>query len=162
VLGELDLRPYVFVTRDKRAFSGTASSLGHLAGLYDQLAAGGLSASRAKAEVAGLKEAEARSLFGTLREALESRDELKKKPPHVEGLIVLTSAHRSLQSTLVEMISGFAVERLGPWAAAGWKDGLSEEKPRKEFIDVLKRWAAQDENKQLKTAAAATIRIFEK
>jgi hypothetical protein len=162
VLGVLDLRPYVFVTRDKRAFSGTASSLGHLAGLYDQLAAGALSASRAKAEVAGLKEAEARSLFGALREAIEGRDELKKKPSQVDGLVVLASAHRGLQSALVEMIGGFAVERVGPWAATGWKEGVSEAGPRKELIEVLKQWVAQDENKALKAAATATIQIFGK
>lgn len=162
VLGALDLRPYVFVTRDKRAFSGTASSLGHLAGLYEQLAAGGLSASRAKAEVAGLKESEARALFGTLREALESRDDLKKKPPQADGLAFLTAAHHSLQPNLVEMLSSLSVDRLGSWVATGWKDAVSEQNARAEFMNVLKRWSAQDENKSLKVAATAAIKILQK
>lgn len=161
-MGELDLRPYVFVTRDKRTFSGAAASLGSLAPLFERLAAGGITVSRAKADVAKLKEGEARLLFNALREAVLNRDELKDKPREAEGIALLAASHRFLQGLLVEMLAGRTPEKLGAWAASGWNDAMSEAKARSEFVVLLKKWSAQDDNKPLKVTAKMTLTIYEK
>lgn len=161
-LGELDLRPYVFITRDKRAFSGAAASLGSLAPLFERLAAGGITVSRAKVDVTKLKEGEARLLFNALREAVLNRDDLKEKPREVEGIALLAATHRFLQSQVVEMLAGRMHEKLGAWAASGWNDAMSEAKARGEFVVLLKKWCAQDENKPLKATAKMTLSVYEK
>lgn len=94
ILGALDLRPYAFLTRDKRAYSGAAATLGPLEPLFDKLNSGSMSLVRVRKEVEPLKDAEARLLFNALREALLGTPDFKSRPAAANGIALLATVHK--------------------------------------------------------------------
>jgi predicted KAP-like P-loop ATPase len=158
-LADIDLRPYAFITRDKRSLSGMVGGLGALEGLYEKLKAGGLSASAESKNVAKLVEADAQKIFSVLKEDAFKEDSWQNKPKEMEALLMLAKGHPRLQTTFVEMLKARPVDKLGPWVVSGWKDAISEPNAREGYVTIFRGWMSQTANKPLQSAAKATAKI---
>jgi len=158
-LGTLDLRPYIFVTRDKRGYLGGLATAGHLAGLVERLLGKRIVARAASAEVAKLTGQEPEQVFDALVERILQADKYDTLPDGVEGLCVLVTAHEALRPRLLTFVKGLPTAKLGAWAATSWGECFSDGPTATEFRSLLEEWSKQSANRFLQTAAAGVISV---
>ena len=158
-LAEYDLRPYLFVTRDRRSVFGAVTSLGQLDELLAKLTGPPLQVRQAAAEVERLTATEAEQVFDALRGKLTVVEDLSEHPPGVQGLSVICQHHTFLQSSLVALLRDLPVSKIGPWAVSGWANALTSDEAKGEFEVLVSEWAAQEDNKPLQIAAKAVAQL---
>jgi predicted KAP-like P-loop ATPase len=151
-----DLRPYVFVARDKRLLTGTAM-LGDLEALITKLCGPQLIVRSAEPEVKALTAGEADTVFNALRERVVGAGNFNNPPPGFDGLGIVAKHHPRFQSEVVALIDGIEPSRLGVWVVRGWNEIITEQQAREQLIVVIERWANQDTNKFLKNAATSAL-----
>lgn len=161
-LAENDLRPYVFVTRDQRSVFGAVTSLGKLDELVVKLQGSPLQVKHAASEVARLQSIEAEQVFDALRAKVRDAEDLTQEPVGVKGLVEMARQHPFLQRPLLSFVQDLPVSKLGPWVVSGWGAVFSESDVKAEFMTMLRSWAGQDDNKKLKAASGAAIKLVEK
>jgi hypothetical protein len=92
-LGGVDLRPYLFVSKDRKDYFGAASALGHLAAVVDKLLGPKLAVQGLDADLKNLAALEAARVFETLRGRIMGEASFSSEPPGVAGMAVLVKAH---------------------------------------------------------------------
>ncbi len=159
----VDLRPYLFVSREKKDLLGGASILGHLERLAEQLMGPRISVQGHSAEVGKLAAAEAGQVFERVRARILASDAFETEPPGVAGLAVLVETHPALEGNLVDFLDGLPVDRLGPWPVAGWERALREKGVRDRFDRLRASWAASaNGGSRLKAAVVAALKLGRK
>jgi hypothetical protein len=158
-LGETDLRPYLFVTKDRKDYFGPASALGHLASVVEQLLGPKLSVQALVGDLKKLAPAEAAQVFEAVRMRIMSADAFDTEPPGIAGLAVLVRAHPSLQPSLLDFLAGLPREQLGAWAVTGWEGIIQEADASARFTQLLDGWSAAEKNPFLKAAAGGALRM---
>ena len=158
-LAEHDLRPYVFVTRDRRSVFGAVTSLGELDELVVKLQGSPLQVRQASTEVARLEPLEAEQVFDALRARVRDAEDLVEEPAGARGLAEICRRHSFLRPSLLALLKDLPVSKLGPWVVAGWAGTFAETDVKSEFDDLLYEWAEQDENKPLKAAATGATKL---
>lgn len=158
-LGTLDLRPYIFVTRDKRGYLGGLAAAGHLAGLVEQLLGKRIVARAASLEVAKLTGQEPEQVFDAIVERILQTDKYDTLPDGVEGLSVLVTTHEVLRPRLLTFVKGLPTAKLGAWVATSWGKCFSDGHTAIEFKALLEDWSKQTANKVLQASAAGAIRL---
>ena len=158
-LAEHDLRPYVFVTRDRRSVFGAVTSLGELDELVVKLQGSPLQVRQASAEVARLQALEAEQVFDVLRIKVRDAEDLAEEPAGARGLAEISRQHAFLQPSLLAFLKDLPVSKLGPWVVTGWAGTFAEMDVKAEFGGLLDEWAQQDENKPLKAAATGATKL---
>jgi len=152
-LGSVDLRPYVFVARDKRLVAG-AVELGGLDALIERLSGKGLAVQSVTKEVAGLSASDGDTVFSALRERCLGHGNFKSEPPGFQGLKAVARQHVRFQKELAAMMAGLDPSSLGFWIVTDWANVLTDQQARRDFDAVMTKWAAQDQNPGLKQAAS--------
>lgn len=159
LLADVDLRPYVFVTRDKRSSLGGLAAASHLEGLVEKLMGPRMMARGAAQEISKLNGPEPEEVFDAIRGRILQADGFATEPKGVQGLISLVEAHPSLQRRLLNLIQELQVGKLGAWAAVSWGTCLSDSAVVADFHGVLKSWMEQAGNKVLQSAAQGVIKM---
>ncbi len=154
-----DLRPYVFVTRDRRSVFGAVTSLGGLDELVAKLLGSPLLVRQASGEVARLQPLEAEQVFDAVRAKVRDAEELAEEPAGARGLAEVSRHHPFLCHSLLAFLRDLPVSRLGPWVVTGWTGTFAEEDVKAEFDGLLDAWAKQDENRPLKVAATGATKL---
>ena len=77
----------------------------------------------------------------------------------MKGLAEMARQHPFLQRPLLSFVQDLPVSKLGPWAVGGWASVFSETDEVLDFATTLKGWADQDDNKPLRAAAGAAIKL---
>lgn len=155
-LGGEDLRPYLFVTKDRKDYFGAVSTLGHLATVAEQLLGPKFTVQAMKADLKRLALPEATKVFELVRSQIIGTDTFDKEPAGVVGLIVLVKVHSTLQGKLLDFLELLPCSRLGPWACTGWGDVITETHVKERFENLLGLWS-NNGGKLLKAAAKATL-----
>jgi hypothetical protein len=155
-LGQLDLRPYIFVARDKRMLGG-AVEVGGLDGLIDKLLGSGMALRMIEPEVKTLPSGDAATVFGALRERVLQAGNFAGKPPGFDGMGIIAKHHPAFQSELVAMVSTLDARTLGVWIVPGWNEILTEQAAKDQLRAVLTTWANQNDNGLLKRTAGQAI-----
>ncbi len=158
-LADVDLRPYVFVTRDKRSSLGGLVAASHLEGLVEKLMGPRLAVRGAAQEIGKLVGSEPEEVFQAIRGRILQEDSFATEPKGVPGLVALVEAHPALQRRLLGLVRELPVEKVGSWAAAAWGSCLTDTAVASEFQEVLRGWADQGINRTLKTAAQGVLRM---
>lgn len=158
-LSAVDLRPYVFVTRDKRSSLGGLVAASHLEGLVEKLMGPAMIVVGAKQEVAKLTGPEPEEVFDAIRERVLQADSFATKPKGIDGLTMLVEVHPSLQRRLLEFIRDLPVAKVGTWPASSFGRCFSEAQTTTEFEKIQTDWANQSENRTLQTAAQAITKM---
>lgn len=153
-----DLRPYLFVSRDRKALFTSGSALSLKEDWIEKLCGSTLGARAAAVEVAKLTSGEIEQIFDVVAARVRSTANLMKKPAGVDGLIELCKISADLQTPTVRLLADLPTGKLGPWAGAGWDAILTDAGAKAEFKSVNQGWAKLDENKPLQMAAAASLK----
>ncbi|MDD2732644.1 MAG: P-loop NTPase fold protein [Desulfuromonadaceae bacterium] len=157
-LGALDLRPYLFATKDKKDYFGPASVLGHLSTVAEKLFGPKISVQSLESELKQLAQPEAEQLFEAIRTKIMSGDTFDIQPPGIDGMVVLVKAQPSLQSKLLDFIHALPSERCGPWIVGGWQSVLKDAEVVVRFNRLLDGWSKITNRPMLKAAAEAAIK----
>jgi predicted KAP-like P-loop ATPase len=154
-IGDDDLRPYLFVAKDRKDYFGAASVLGHLATVVEQLF--GEKYSVQALDLKRLAPPEAAQVFEAVRGRIVGGDSFDVEPPGAVGLMVLVKAHPALQGNLVDFLEALPRDRLGPWACSGWEGVLKDADPAQRFDRLLQLWGT-DGGTMLKAVANTVLR----
>ena len=158
-LADQDLRPYVFVTKDRRRVFGAVTSLGELDELVAKLQGSPLQVKQASAEVERLEALEAEEVFDALRAKVRDVEELMEEPAGARGLAEMCRHHVFLRPSLLALLRDLPVSKLGPWVVTGWAATFTDEDVRADYDGLLEEWAKQDENRPLQAAAIAAAKL---
>ena len=156
-LGDEDLRPYLFVAKDRKDYFGAASALGHLATVAEQLLGDKFTVQGLEADLNRLAPPEAAQVFEAVRGRIVGGDSFEVEPPGAAGLTVLVKAQPPLQRNLVDFLEGIPRGRLGPWVCKGWEGVLKEPEEIARFERMLEVWSKEG-SAALKVAANGTLR----
>lgn len=154
-VADIDLRPYLFATKDKKDYFGPASVLGHLAAVAEKLLGPKISVQALESELKQLAQPEAAKLFEAVRAKIVSGDSFDTQPAGVDGMVVLVRAQPSLQGSLVDFLQVLPTGRCGPWVVSGWQGALKDTDAQARMTQLVVGWATQSDNKMLRAAAEA-------
>ena len=155
-LGGIDLRPYVFVARDKRILAAAAESVG-LESLIETLSGSEMAVRSVEPQVKGLTPADAEQVFAALRERVLRHGSFSAQPPGFGGLAIVAKHHPRYQTELLGLIGAVEPKMLGFWVVKGWNEILTEPSANEQLRTLLTQWAAQEENESLKKAAGQAL-----
>lgn len=157
MIGDEDLRPYLFVAKDRKDYFGAASVLGHLAAVVEQLFGGKFAVQGLEADLKRLAPPEAAQVFEAVRGRIVGADAFETEPPGAAGLAVLIKAHTTLQGELVDFLDALPRDRLGPWVCGGWEGVLKDGDAVQRFDRLLQTWGKEG-GAMLKAAANGVLR----
>lgn len=158
-LSGIDLRPYVFVTRDKRSSLGGLAAASHLEGLVEKLMGPRMMARGASQEIAKLVGTEPEEVFEAIRGRILQTDNFGAEPKGVQGLIAVVEAHGSLQRRLLGFVRDLPVAKAGAWVATSWGTCFAEAGVIAEFTALLRGWSEQNDNKVLQMSAQGVLKL---
>lgn len=157
-VGTEDLRPYLFVAKDRKDYFGATSVLGHLTEVVEQLFGAKMAVQALEGELKRLAPPEAAQVFEAVRARLVGTGEFATEPAGAAGMVVLAKAHPSLQGALVDFLEALPIDKLGPWACSGWGVALKDEREAQRFDRLLDAWSKEG-GTMLKPAASSTLRL---
>ncbi|MGE4339801.1 MAG: Qat anti-phage system ATPase QatA [Pigmentiphaga sp.] len=157
-LSGLDLRPYLFVTKDKKDYFGPVSVLGHLAGVVEKLFGGKMTVQGHEAELKLLVQPEAEKVFEAVRSKIMSTGTFDTKPAGIEGLVVLVKSQPGLQSRLMDFLEALPTGKCGPWAVSGWQGVIRDTECATRLTKLLGDWSKVTSNPGLKASAEAALK----
>lgn len=158
---EVDLRPYVFVTRDKRGTIGGFTNSAHLESIVERLMGGKLVARGAVAEVAKLSPQELDEVFGAVSDQVLETEDLKTEPKGVQGLMVLAERSPEMGRRLLDFAKALDIGKVGVWPVA-MISILKDAALMPEAKEILAGWGEQEGNALLKRGAKAMDSISKK
>lgn len=159
LLGDLDLRPYFFATKDHKNFFGTTTVLGHIASIAEQLFGPKISVQAKEGELKLLAVAEAAQVFEELRSNIISGGKFENPPDGIDGLTILVKAQPDLQTNLLDFLESLPIEHLGMWAVSGWGDVIRDTENIKRLNLLYQKWASNTSNPVLQKVAAGVIQL---
>jgi predicted KAP-like P-loop ATPase len=159
-LSRVDLRPYLFVAKDRKDYFGATSILGHLATIVEQLLGPKILVQALEDALRRLAPPEAAQVFEMLRGRIVSNGTFDKEPPGIPGLTILVKAQPTLQSDLLSFLESLPREKLGPWAISGWGEAIKDSDIISRFDQLLRDWSASTTTSPLlKAAVNNTLRM---
>ncbi len=156
-IGSVDLRPYLFVTKDRKDYFGTSSVLGHLAAIVDKLMGPKLAVQALDGELKQLVLAQAGQIFEELRSRIMGGDNFLTTPAGVDGMTVLVRLHPTLQPNLLDLLEALPSDRCGSWVVSGWEKVIEDAELKSRFEKLLEKWS-KSKSQMLKTTAAAALK----
>jgi hypothetical protein len=156
LLANIDLRPYLFLAKDKKDYFGAATVLGHLASVAEKLLGSKFTVQALEPSLRKLAFAESAQVFELVRGRIIGSDTLDTEPSGAAGLAVLVKAQPNLQSNLLEFLENLPRNRLGPWVCGGWGGVIKDKDANDRFDRLLETWA-RDGGQMLKGAARAAL-----
>ncbi len=159
-LSDVDIRPYVFVARDKKLLAGAVGT-GGLDELIVRLCGSGLSIRSAEPEVRALSGGDVDTIFGALRERVLSVADFTTPPPGISGLAIIAKHHPRFQSEVVALLGSLDPKNLGIWIVRGWNESITGSDEREQLLSVINGWARQDDNSALQKTAKLALVAFQ-
>lgn len=156
-LAGIDLRPYLFVTKDKKDYFGPVSVLGHLAAVVDKLFGGKMVVQGLEVELKQLAQPEADKVFEAVRSRIVSAGDFSTKPEGIDGLIVLVKAQPGLQGPLLDFLESLPKDKCGSWVVGGWQGAIKDPELNARLTALLGIWSKVTNNPFLKAAAEKTL-----
>jgi hypothetical protein len=158
-IGEIDLRPYVFVTRDKRSYYVGAPMVGHLDALVERLMGQSMVVQAASAEIEKLSDPESQQVFDELKARVIQSEKLNLEPRGVKGLVALARMKPNLQGAMLQFLKDLPAENLGAWAATSCASAFTGSEMRASYDRILQGWQKDSKNPTLKTAADMALKV---
>ena len=156
-----DLRPYVFVARDRR-LRVSATAQGGLETLIARLCGAQLEIRATEPELKSLSAADAGIVFNGLRERVLGVGSFATAPRGMDGLTILAKHHPHLQGEVVALLESLDAKDLGLWVVKGWNEAITEGQARGKLIEVMRGWGEQNDNTLLKSAAPSAVSTLER
>lgn len=153
-LADIDLRPYLFVAKDKKDYFGGSSALGKLGETVEKLKGKKMAAQSIMDDLRQLVPPDAAAVFDELRLIIVGGDSYSARPIGIEGMTVLVEAQPQLETKLLDLLESLPADKLGAWAAGGWDACITDPDNKQRLVDLVQSWE-QSGSAGLKVAIAA-------
>ena len=153
-LTDVDLRPYVFVTRDKRGAIGGSQVRRTSRASWNGSWVGNWSPRGAVAEVAKLSPQELDEVFGAVSDQVLQADDLKTEPKGIQGCWSFPNAVPEMERRLLDFGKALDIAKVGVWPVT-MVATLKDPALVTEAKAILATWAEQDGNTTLKNGVKA-------
>lgn len=120
LLGEIDLRPYFYVSKGKEDFFFDQVKSDQLRILISKLMGGTMNIASANDEIKALSREDAQKVFDVLASKILKNGDIAMMPKGIEGIRALVSQHSDLEPSLIALIETFDCKRVGAWICSGW------------------------------------------
>lgn len=157
-LSGVDLRPYLFVAKDKKDYFGPVSALGHLVGVVDKLFGSKIVVQGYETELKQLAQIEAEKVFEAARSRIMSTGTFNVMPTGINGLQVLVKAQPILQNRLMDFLEALPSTKCGPWVVSGWEGIIKDAECATRLAQLLENWSKVSNNPNLKAAAETVLK----
>ncbi len=158
-LASIDLRPYLFVAKDKKDYFGSSSALDSITDLAQRLLGAKITVQGMSKELQKLTTIEANQVFELVRQRILMLDDFRTQPAGRDGLVVLVTAQPSLEADLLDLLDSLPTDNLGTWIVSGWNACLKDPASSARFNGLLNKWATIKANGPLSAAAKAVVSI---
>lgn len=155
-LAGTDLRPYVFVARDKRMIAG-AIEAGGLDRLVAALCGTQLEIRSVEPELKVLSPGDAQAVFDALRERILAAGTFNTPPSGFDGIAILAKHHPRYQRELLTFIASLDPKSLGIWILKGWNEVITDATAKQQLVELVGKWGKQDDNALLKKTAPSVL-----
>lgn len=159
-LADEDLRPYVFVARDKRMLTSAPLQSG-LEALTTKLYGSELEIRAVEPEVKALSEADAGIVFNGLRERILSTGKFNTAPQGIRGLSIVAKHHPRFQAEIVALLESINHKDLGIWVIKGWNESITDSQARAKLLNIMRKWEEQNDNTILQAAAKNAVKTLQ-
>jgi hypothetical protein len=147
-----DLRPYLFITRDKKTILG-ASIAGSFDNLIERLSGKAMAVASAEADVKKLTADEAMKVFKELAMKIIELGDFSKEPQGYVGLELLVKTHPNLQQDFIQFLESLPADKVGVWVANIRPSAFAGD-ARTRLTALREKWR-QEGNTKLKAALIA-------
>lgn len=158
-LAKTDLRPYLFVAKDRKDYFGAVTHLGQVAAIAEKLLGPKIAVQKEEGALRQLAVPEASQVLEFLRGTIVATDEFLNRPKGADGMEVLVRSHPELQNSLLDFFESLPADRLGTWVAAGWNSALREPEARARYKKAQEAWLLTG-SKVLRAALAASLPLM--
>lgn len=158
---DVDLRPYVFVTRDKRGALGGVAASAHLEGLVERLMGKKMTARSCVAEISKLSPQELDEVFTSVSDQTMQSEDQVSEPHGVQGLMVLSEHTPEMGRRLLEFAKSLNLAKVGLWPA-NMVANIRHPTLMDEAKALLSGWEEQTENSNLKNAVKLVLKLAKK
>ncbi len=153
----IDLRPYVFVARDKRLIIADGVGVDKLSEIKQNLLKNKIVAAGETTKIKELLPDDVERLFQDLREELLKSDTRGSEPKALAGLKLIAEHHPKHQAELFQTITSIEPKKLGSWAVKGLGSSLSSPELEKSIQEFTVQLSQQTENLTLKQVAQSVL-----
>lgn len=158
-LSDIDLRPYLFVTRDRKTRFGVTFQSDDMNELVDKLLGSEMVVAGEKETIKALTTPEAEKLYQHLENAVTNNGNFKDRPDGIIGINLLIKIHKGLQTKYCTLLETFSTENLGTWIVQPI-DIFTEPVAKQQYKRLLTKWKDQEENKMLSAFAEQTFKLI--
>jgi hypothetical protein len=156
-IGTADLRPYLFVAKDRKDYFGATTALGQVVTIAEKLLGTKFAVQAFEPELRQLALPEAAQVLDLLRARIVSGDTFDTEPAGAAGIAVLVRAQPALQPQLLDFLEGLPANRLGPWACSGWESVIKGTDQNRRYDQLLEAWKT-DGSAMLKATASGVLK----
>ena len=155
-LAEIDLRPYVFVARDKRLIIADGVGRDKLDEVKSNILKNKLLAAKEEQSIKQLSPEDTERLFNDLREEM-FKGSMLSEPPSFIGLRLIAKHHEKFEEDLLQCVTSQDVNKIGTWVVNGWKGVLKKPDVLRSYNDYLVSLSKQEDMPLVKSAAQTAL-----
>ncbi len=148
-LANVDFRPYIFVTRDKRSYFGGAAGTNHLDPIVDALLGKEMAVKLIEPQLSKLSPLEAEQVFDAVQIRIVQADEYSTRPA---GLVALTKAKPALQRKLFTFLRDIPPAKVHGWVTTGFEKVFTDQAIKTEFSATIDKWVQGGQSAKLAAA----------
>jgi len=148
-LAKVDLRPYLFIAKERKDYFAGAAISPKLSLLAEKLMGGELGVQGQSSQVSSLAPEEQVTLFDLIRGRTMRSGNFAKKPDGIEGLKLLSKNNTALETKLVDFLDTLPTSTLGPWCIGGWDTTIKETGNKARLATLVQGWAEVNDNRVL-------------
>lgn len=156
-LSDEDLRPYIFVTRDRKQSIFGYGVAAHLNSLIEKLCGDTYAVAAAKNEVVALNAKDAMDVAQNLKATAQASGEIKNKPRGFDGLVSVCALKPETRPVLLNLLRNLDPAQVGAWAWPELKSLADDLALKADAIALEQTWSTQG-NEKLKKAIKALPR----
>ena len=138
-IGEEDLRPYVFIAKDKKINLFLINTNEKILELFNVLLQSKFMINANINKIKNITESEALELFNLVTNRIKEHKDWTVEPAGYEGIKALVQEHSSLQKHFISLLKTFDGNNIGVWVL-NYDDMNLNLEIRKEVIELITEW----------------------
>jgi len=155
-LGNIDLRPYFFASKERENLFFEQIKSEKLRELVTRLMGGAMVVATANEEIKTLTQDDAKKVFDHLIIRIKKVSDISSQPNGIIGIRSLVENHKELESSLIRFIEYFNAKTVGVWICSGWSNSISTDSGKAQFCTYLSK-LEKEGNALTKKAAQIAI-----
>ena len=154
-LGEIDLRPYFFASKEREDFFFEQIKSERLRELVSILMSKKMVIATMIDEIKNLTSDEAKLVYDLLTIKTKKTTSISTQPSGIDGIRILVEHHKELERNLVGFVESFSITRVGGWICTGWEKSITTEPYKAKLREYIRKLKMEGDNFTKAAAAAA-------